>query len=86
MTAPSYAERARRFLAERTRAADSGREESEQSEERAGGPVEPWWDDIVPAGSAPILHLPPREGVAPIACSRLGPCERHRAGRPCHVA
>ena len=82
MTATSYAERARRFLAERARAADSGREESEQSEESR---VEPWWDDVVPAGSAPILHLPPRGCIAPIACSRLGPCERQAAGRPCLV-
>lgn len=34
---------------------------------------------------APILHLPPAECIAPIACSRLGQCERHAAGRPCQA-
>ncbi len=34
---------------------------------------------------APILHLPPAECSALSACSRLGPCDRHDADRPCHI-
>jgi len=36
-----------------------------------------WWDDRVPEESAPILHLPPQQRIAPRACSRFGLCERH---------
>ena len=81
----SYAERAARFLAHRrggVATTEPEREESERSEERAG-PAGVWWDDRMPAGSAPILCLPPAGCIAPRACARLGPCERHAAGRPC---
>ena len=44
-----------------------------------------WWDDSNFASSTPISYLPPRECIAPRACSRLGPCDRHVAGDPCHV-
>jgi len=44
---------------------------------------EPWWEDRAPTGTAPILWLPPRECIAPVACARLGPCPRRAAGRPC---
>ena len=99
MTATSYAERARRFRAERARAEDPGREESDKSEERgADGNGGVWWDDPilappsddgwlreVRASYAPILHLPPRGCLGPSVCSRVGPCDRHAAGRPCDV-
>jgi len=54
-----------------------------------GGGIAPdavWWDDRVPAGSAPVLHLPPRGCIGPRACARLGPCVRHGRGEPCEVA
>ena len=74
----------------------TGGEESEESEQRA----DPWWDDpttrpLPPAASdldravrrslAPILHLPPRGCIAPVACSRLGPCDRRRGGGSCEA-
>ena len=88
----SYADLARRFLAarqEETNAERSPDEINEGNEERAGlrAPAEAptvWWRD--PPGLAPILVMPPRPCIAPIACSRLGPCDRHAAGRPCLVA
>lgn len=42
-----------------------------------------WWDDRGTA--APVRHLPPRGCLAPRVCSRIGPCERRDAGRPCLV-
>ena len=45
-----------------------------------------WWDDRVLAGSAPVLHLPPRGCVGPRACARLGPCPRHAVGLACEAA
>ena len=44
------------------------------------------WDRGMRASYGAILHLPPRGCIAPIACSRLGPCERHAGGRSCEVA
>lgn len=44
-----------------------------------------WWTDRLPEGSGPILHLPPWSCIAPSACSRLGPCDRHGAGQACQI-
>ncbi len=52
----------------------------------AARPPAVWWDDRVPEGSAPVLHLPPRACLGPRICARIGACERHAAGRPCLVA
>ncbi len=82
----SYAERARRFLSDRAGSEADG-ERSEESEVSGVAVMgEARWQDRMPAGSAPILHLPPRVCIGPSACARLGPCERHVAGRPCLVA
>ena len=45
-----------------------------------------WWDDAMPAGSAPVRLIPPTECIAPLICSRLGECPRFAAGEPCLVA
>ena len=88
----SYAERARRFLAEGHAASlmiESADERNEGNEQRLDAvPMEPhaiWWTDRVPAGSSPILYLPPRGCLGPRVCSRIGPCERHLAGNPCEI-
>ncbi|MDP9355351.1 MAG: hypothetical protein M3Q71_05270 [Chloroflexota bacterium] len=47
--------------------------------------IDVWWDDANFASSVPISRLPPRECIAPRACSRLGPCERSLAHNPCLV-
>ena len=44
------------------------------------------WDRGMRAGYGAILHLPPRDCIAPLACSWLGPCERHAGGQSCKVA
>ncbi len=44
------------------------------------------WLDGVRTAFAPILHLPPAGCLGPRVCSRIGPCDRHAAGRPCRVA
>src|SRR5688500_15285814 len=44
------------------------------------------WHRGMRASYGAILHLPPHGCLAPIACSRLGPCERHARGRSCEVA
>ena len=41
------------------------------------------WTARMRAASAPIRHLPPAGCIGPLACSRLGPCERHARGAPC---
>ena len=149
MTTTSYAERARRFLAERAAIPNTERERSEGSEESRGPAAllshlslssrpEPdggvsatvatggerseeseespvlgalvrtdravreksegceeraatarsesaavWWDDR--GAEAPVRHAPPRGCLGPRVCARLGPCDRHAAGRPCLV-
>ncbi len=113
----SYAEQARRFLAERAGVAgarcdesdgrlrrpdlsslssqpDSGSsapaeqaascEQSDESDERVSGDGV-WWDDRVPASSAPVFYLPPRTCLGPRICARVGPCERHKEGEPCEI-
>ncbi len=52
---------------------------------QGGDPPRVWWNDTVPEGSAPVLHLPPRGCLGPRVCARLGPCDRHAAGTPCRV-
>lgn len=47
-------------------------------------PAADWWADS-PAAVAPIVWTPPRECCGPVACSRIGPCDRHAAGRPCRI-
>jgi len=89
----SYADHARRFLsAHHQGAATAGtdREESDGSEERGdiggpGGARAVWWRDVADA-TAPIVWIPPRECCGPVACARLGPCDRLAAGRPCRTA
>lgn len=63
-------------LARRNEGADDG---------RGTDPCAPGSDDCAPDGSAPILHLPPRDCLGPRVCARLGPCQRHAAGAPCLV-
>ena len=43
------------------------------------------WEREMRASFAPILHLPPKSCIAPSACSRLGPCDRHTDGQPCQI-
>ena len=80
-------------------AAEAGDETNERNEETpAAAPANAWWDEPtlrpVPDAAdawdrgmrgayAPLLLLPPRGCPAPVACSRLGLCTRHAAGRPC---
>ena len=89
----SYAERARRFLAEghsSTATIESADERNAVNEQRVDAvEMEPhsiWWSDRVPAASSAIRYLPPRGCLGPQVCSRIGPCERHRAGTPCEIA
>ncbi len=86
-----YADRARRFLAQRQPSAHLEILESTQvvsAERETTGHVKPdvtvWWTDS-PEAVAPILHLPPPTCIAPIACSRLVLCERHLSGAPCLI-
>ncbi len=88
----SYAERARRFLAEgytATATIASADEINAVNEQRVDAvemePIPIWWIDRVPAGSSPILYLPPQGCLGPRVCSRIGPCERHLAGNPCEI-
>lgn len=89
----SYADHARRFLDARrsgTGTGGTGNEINERNEKRVGlhDPTEAppvWWTDS-PAAVAAIVWSPPRECCGPVACSRLGPCDRLAAGRPCRVA
>ena len=80
-------------------APESGGEKSEISEKSPdAGPVNVWWAEptlrpvpdgadgwgrAVRAAFAPVLMLPPRGCLAPVACSRLGFCDRRAAGRSC---
>lgn len=89
----SYAERARRFLAEGHTATATIAPENERNEGNvqtfgadSTKPIPIWWTDRVPAGSSAIRYLPPRRCLGPRVCSRIGPCERHLAGSPCEVA
>ncbi|MDP9364974.1 MAG: PLATZ transcription factor family protein [Chloroflexota bacterium] len=81
-------------------APETGCEVSEECEESPTSGVV-WWPDPtlrqLPDGAdgwnmgvreafAPILHFPPPGCVGPVACARLGPCDRHAAGAPCRVA
>jgi hypothetical protein len=50
------------------------------------GPGDVWWPDNVPEETVPVVVIPPRECVGPVACSRLGPCGRHVNGAPCRLA
>jgi hypothetical protein len=83
----SYAARAVRFLSDRLPDEMSSTTHCDISEISEKSPLQQspavWWDDRVPEGSVPILHLPPRNCHAPRVCSRLGPCERHAGGAPC---
>lgn len=104
----SYAERARRFLAERADQTANPitldeineiNEINEKREERSAvamiDRVEPTtrplppnaddWDQGMRAAFTPILHIPPPGCLGPRVCCRIGPCERHAAGRPCLV-
>jgi hypothetical protein len=89
----SYAQRARRFLTEGSSSSatiESADERNEGNEETLDAvkaePIPVWWNDRVPAGSSAIRYLPPRGCRGPQVCSRIGPCDRHRAGAPCEVA
>lgn len=42
-------------------------------------------DRGIHAAFAPFVYLPPRSCIAPIACSRIGPCDRRAAGQPCQI-
>lgn len=82
----SYVERARRYLDERQsgpQLMETHCEISEISEIR--GDTAGWWTDRLPESPAPILHLPPAMCIAPSACSRISPCDRHAAGEPCQI-
>ena len=46
-------------------------------------PPEDQWDREVWASYAPMVCIPPHECFAPIACSRLGVCERRKGGLAC---
>ncbi len=90
----SYADHARRYLATlggSEESAGTHREKSEISEESVGTrdsgepPSAVWWADS-PAAVAPIVWSPPRDCCGPIACSRLGPCDRRITGSPCRVS
>ncbi len=86
----TYADHARRFLETRPPAvempavANEINEENEQRGSLDDPDIAVWWKDS-PAASAPIAWSPPPACCGPIACSRLGPCERHAAGRPCRL-
>lgn len=81
----SYAERARRYLEalqSEPHITAAPYEINEINEKRGDEAV--WWHDR--GAATPILMLPPATCIAPIACSRLGPCDRHADGQPCQVA
>lgn len=67
-----------------TAAGSVGRERSGRSEESPAA-FDPWWEERLPEGTAPIRHRPPAACFVPAACARLGPCDRHAAGAPCQV-
>ena len=92
--AVSYTDHARRYLATlegREETTGTPCEKSEISEKRVGTregeepPIVVWWKDSS-AAVAPIVWSPPRGCLGPVACSRLGPCDRHVAGQPCTTA
>ena len=43
------------------------------------------WDREMRAAFAPIRHDPPPGCIAATVCGRIGPCDRHRAGRSCEA-
>ncbi len=47
-------------------------------------PNDTWWAEMRRAMASTAYDAPPGCSVT-LACSRLGPCERHAAGRPCLV-